>query len=280
MMQTNSVLERLIGEFNLLKEELQNAEKILKKQNNSLLSLYKEVCDSEKQIAELGFCTDELFRVVSHDLRNPVASVVSYVRIIKRDLKTLSQEDLEELNVELSKAVNRISRLLENLVLYARIFSGKFIFKPEALQIKDLVEETIDYERSLLKDKNIKLVCDLEEGLNVFADRIMISTVLINLINNAIKYSRKNSEITVKLLKENSNCRISVIDCGLGISESDLENIFSVGMTRSRYGTEDEKGSGLGLPICKELMKINNGSILVEPNKPQGSVFHLLIPLL
>jgi signal transduction histidine kinase len=167
--------------------------------------------------------------------------------------------------------------LLNNLLEWSRTQREKIIFSPEPFIINELTEKAKDIHASDADRKEIKIIID-PETVTINADKNMINTVLRNLISNSIKYSNHGDKIHVNFLKSNSETRISVSDTGIGINEIDQQRLFEIGNNFQIEGTAGEKGTGLGLIICKEFIDIHHGKIWIESKPGKGSTFHFTIP--
>jgi len=175
---------------------------------------------------------------------------------------------------------NQTLSLLNNLLIWSKIETGEVHFNPQKIKINTIIEETVSLLKNIASKKSIEINCELEKGLVVYADKDMIATVIRNLISNAIKFSYKNSSIIVTLKKVSEDVvRISISDKGVGIDNKKLESVFNVENIYSEKGTEGEKGTGLGLKLCKEFVEKNKGKIWVESKKDEGSVFSFTIPI-
>jgi signal transduction histidine kinase len=166
---------------------------------------------------------------------------------------------------------------LENLLSWSRSQSGIIEFRPEKLKIADLVNETIQLFESNAKNKSIHLDTEIDEYCTAFADKNMIGTVLRNLCSNAIKYTSKGGKVIIKCSEAENDIEISVNDTGVGIPPKEINNLFKLDVHRTTKGTADEKGTGLGLILCKEFVEKHGGEIWVESKKGEGSSFKFTI---
>lgn len=276
--KTNTLLKRQ-------KEEISNNNIRLKELNLSLFEhkekveeLNKKLQQSEKHLINTNKTKDQFFSIISHDLRNPFASIVSFSRILKRDIDMLSRDELKELVTELDQSVIKISNLLDNLLQWSRTQTGKISFLPEAFSLKEIITENINLFASSARDKEIELVDTTKEDLMVYGDMNMTDTILRNLISNALKYTHPGGRVIVSSLDEKAFVKVSVADTGVGISEENQEKLFQSDTLHSTYGTKDEKGSGLGLLLCREFIRRQGGSLSIKSEIGKGSVFSFTIP--
>lgn len=238
-----------------------------------------ELQNKTEELRELNISKDKFFSIIAHDLKNPFNILVSYTSILKTDIDLFSKEELNKIIADLNQASENGYNLLQNLLLWTRsqtnriyIYKTKFNLSECLENVKGLVELNL-----LAKEQTLKL--QIVPEFMVFADKEMISTVLRNLVFNAIKFSSKGSEIKVIALVSDSMAKIDVIDSGIGISPEGIGNLFLLNKNTSSAGTEGEPGTGLGLVICKEFVEKNNGEIWVESQVGEGSVFSFTIPV-
>jgi len=168
--------------------------------------------------------------------------------------------------------------LLENLLYWARSQTGKMAFNPEKYLLSPLINESIEVTKSAARIKFIHIDTLIDEKLVVNVDQNLMQTVLRNLVTNAIKFTNPGGNITIEAKNIDNKVQISVTDNGVGMTKSQLEKLFSKEITEITAGTANEKGSGLGLLICKEFVEMHNGTISVESEPGKGSRFNILLP--
>ncbi len=283
---TNKILEeqkqriaKTNDELIYLNENISAQKRMVEELNTELNSTNQKLTESEKTLIELNATKDKFFSIVSHDLRNPFASIISFSRIIKRDITNFSPQELQELAQELDKSVIKISTLLENLLWWSRLQTGRINPKPDDIFIFQVVQENIEvYSQSMLK-KNITLVNNIDEALSVNGDWSLLSNIISNLMSNAIKFSHEGATIILQSAVANENAIISVIDDGVGISPENIEKLYKIDSGFTTYGTDDEKGSGLGLILCKEFTEMQDGNFTLNSLPGKGTTASFTIPL-
>jgi signal transduction histidine kinase len=262
-----------------LNHSLMEQKKMFEELNHKLNVSNQKLKESEKHLIETNATKDKFFSIISHDLRNPFASIVSFSRILKRDMNNLSTGELQELAAELDKSVLKINNLLENLLHWSRAQTGKIKYKPEYIALHEIVKDNINLFRNNAREKEIELTDNVDDDLAVWADRNMTDTVIRNLLSNALKYTQPGGKISIASKVEDHKAFISVADNGVGMSDMNKKKIFRTDTLHSTYGTMDEKGSGLGLLLCKEFVEKQGGVITFESELEKGSTFTFTIPL-
>lgn len=268
------------------KDRITQYNDMLKGLNSSLLSqkekvdqLNDQLKKSQQNLIDINNTKDQFFSIISHDLRSPFASIVSFSRIMKRDIDNLSKEELQQLAAELDKSVNKINNLLDNLLQWSRSQTGKIIYQPIRFKLKDTIIENINLFRAIAHDKNIELTDRVDPETEVWADVNMCDTIIRNLLSNAIKYTNEGGSVVISSDLKGDMVEVSVADTGVGISPDDQKKLFRADNLHSTFGTKDEKGSGLGLLLCKGFVKKQGGRIRMKSTPGAGSVFSFTLPL-
>jgi len=270
----------LIGLLIFQSSERRKNSRRLDEVNKQLIKTNKQLKRSEAELTESNRTKDQFFSIISHDLRNPLASMVSFVRIMKRDYVSLDQEERTSLIDEFEKIVNRTGNLLENLLMWSRSQTGRLNIKPTTFAARQILEENVDLHENALKSKNIQLL--LKENLPeilVMADLNMMHTVIRNLLSNAVKFTPTGGRIDIGYEQKDQMCVYFVHDTGIGIDPEKAKTLFELGSTFVRTGTASEKGSGLGLVLCKDFIEKNNGKIWFESKPDEGTTFYFSVPL-
>jgi two-component system, sensor histidine kinase and response regulator len=198
---------------------------------------------------------------------------------MKESIRLQDYATFYEYTVMINTSAVQTLRLLENLLEWANAQHGKISFVPIPFNLSDLVKEEFALIDEMAVGKNILLDCFISDNLTIVADRNMIRTILRNLIINGVKYTNKNGQVKVNAISNNAHVEISVSDNGIGMSKETMEKLFRIDANISTRGTENEKGTGLGLFLCKEFIEKHGGKIWVESEIGKGSTFKLLLPL-
>ncbi|MFC2152855.1 sensor histidine kinase, partial [Bacteroidota bacterium] len=190
-----------------------------------------------------------------------------------------NDEKLDYLNI-LNGLSQKTNNLLDDLLLWARIQMNTLEFTIEKINLESLISTSIAIVEQKAIEKNIKIETQIDD-INLEINKSSIQTVIRNLLSNAIKFSNKNSKVLIKskILSDKKTVKVSVQDNGIGIPKEDVNKLFKIETSFSTYGTEQEKGTGLGLILCKELLEKNGGAIWVKSEDGVGSTFHFTLPL-
>jgi len=237
-----------------------------------------EIINSE--LKELHAMKDTFFRIIAHDLRAPFNTIFGLTDLLLEDYQSLSEDEKHQFIEHIASASKQSYQLLENLLLWARTNTGRMEFNPKAHQLKTLVDETIDLLEPTAQNKKIQLLSDVPESIKITVDAEMLKTVLRNLISNSIKFSNeKEGVIKITTAKVGNNIRVEISDNGIGMPEKIQQNLFRIDKTTSTVGTNGEKGTGLGLLLCKEFIQKHGGSISVDSELNHGTKFIIALPV-
>jgi len=232
-----------------------------------------ELQDKNEKLRELNATKDKFFSIIAHDLKNPFSQLLSTAELLLNGFSKMENSELQSFLKILSDSSKHGYSLLENLLEWSRSQTGKIVRQPVAFNIVTTIRENIDILDNSLKNKNIQIEFENKNQCYVYADMNMISTVVRNLISNSIKFTYNGGKITINIIDSGDFAEISVADTGVGIAQSEIEKLFRIDVTHSTLGTEEEKGTGLGLILCKEFVEKNNGQIWVESTQNKGSRF-------
>jgi PAS domain S-box-containing protein len=247
---------------------------------NELKFAKEQAEESKNQLKELNLRKDRLFSIIGHDLRGPIGGFKQLIDYLVSDDFDLNEtETLSKLLQTLQGTANTTYDLLENLLLWARTQQNEITFSPVNCDLNEVTTKTISLLQELAIKKNIIVINKILKKQTVYADVNMLTTILRNLISNAIKFIPNDKSISVSINKNKNYWVISVKDEGIGISPEDINKIFNPNLNFTNFGTNNEKGSGLGLLICHEFVKKHNGKIWIESEEGKGSDFKFTLPL-
>ena len=249
----------------------QRSEKRLKVLND-------QISRQNEQLQQLNATKDKFFSIISHDLKGPLNSLSSFSGLLINYFDSLSKEEIQSLAHDLDKSLKNLFALLENLLEWSRSQTGAIEFKPAEFDLSELVQENIDLLSAQAGTKDIKLVYADAQPVRVMAHKNSVTTVIRNLISNSIKFTPKGGTITLSAKKNNEEALISIADTGVGMSREVMDKLFRIDAKHSTKGTADEKGTGLGLVLCKDFVEKNKGSIGVQSEEGKGSTFYFTLP--
>ncbi|MBV5313851.1 MAG: tetratricopeptide repeat protein [Prolixibacteraceae bacterium] len=249
-----------------------------KKSNEILEEKNRQIEKSEQELLVLNAAKNKFFSIIAHDLKNPFHNVMGYSYLLSKDYDRFTEEERRKFAIDINQSTTNIFRLLQNLLEWARSQTGRLTFTPANLEFRQTLDKALSVLNSLAQQKNITIKTNYDENLQIFADSLMIETVMRNLINNAIKFTPENGSIEISAEQLSDEVKICVRDTGIGITEEDIQNLFRIDSKVKRKGTNDEDGSGLGLILCKEFVDKNKGRIWAKRNEDIGSTFLFTVP--
>ncbi len=234
---------------------------------------------SRERLKDLNATKDRLFSVIGHDLRSPLSSIAGFSALLVDRLHSQNLKDVEEYATIIRDSSKRAMDLLTNLLEWSRTQAGKIEFNPEYLELVSIIDAETDLFNDAAQQKNITFQFDLPHNLYVYADRVMISSVIRNLVSNALKFTYPEGTISIHAERDEKEILLTVTDDGMGMSDEKAGNLFRIDRNNSSPGTDNEQGTGLGLLLCKEFIEMHEGKIWAEPAVEQGSVFKFTIPV-
>ncbi len=243
-----------------------------------ILYLYVMKQRSNRKLMQVNATKDQLFSIIGHDLKGPLNSLSSFVSLLINHLEQLSKEEIRMLALDLDKSLKNLYALLENLLEWSRSQSGNSDYPPEVFDLHKLVEENLALLNSQVEHKGLKFQDETTDGILVNAHRNSMNAVVRNLISNAIKFTPSGGTITVLARPQGIHWCIIVADTGVGMSQEIKQKLFKIGNKHTSLGTAQEKGTGLGLVLCKEFVEKNGGTIEVESTEGGGSIFTFTVP--
>jgi signal transduction histidine kinase len=233
---------------------------------------------SEHELKLLNASKNKFFSIIAHDLKNPLHSVMGYSSLLNKDYELFTEKERRKFAFDINQSTNNIFRLLQNLLEWSKSQTGRLNFTPAVVEYQRVLDNSLNVLRSIAEQKKIVINAAYDPELKIFADPLMIETVLRNLINNAIKFTPEGGKIDVSAKIEDDQILFSVKDNGIGISEEETQYLFRIDSKVKRKGTNNEDGTGLGLILCSEFVNKHKGKIWVESTPGHGSEFIFSIP--
>jgi len=232
----------------------------------------------EEELFQANSTKDKMFSIIGHDLRGPIGNIKTMLHFLGGSWQKVTTNKIESLLQMAERSVENVYNLLENLLYWSRTQRGNMVYMKEHFPIVALIDETLSLLSSTAKIKEISFEKNISNDIKVYADIHSVTTVLRNLISNSIKFTESGGKIIVETQTTDKFVTISVSDNGVGMSEAIKQKLFNKFSSVSTFGTNHEKGSGLGLLLCKEFVENNGGEIWVESEEMKGSKFSFTIP--
>ncbi len=249
-----------------------------KRSTRKLRVINQKVQEQNAQLQELNATKDKFFSIISHDLKGPLNSLTSFSGLLINHTDSLSKEEIQVLAKDLDKSVKNLFNLLENLLEWSRSQTGNIEFKGERFDLASLLDLNTQLLKQQAATKNISLVNTNTEPMPVNVHKHSVNTVIRNLVSNAIKFTPAGGTITLGVKKNGQTLEVSVADTGVGMSKEVMDKLFRIDTKMTTKGTADEKGTGLGLILCKDFIEKNGGRIWVESEVGKGSIFRFTLP--
>ncbi len=238
----------------------------------------EELIESNRKLEEMNAAKDKFFSIIAHDLRSPFNSIMGFTELISEQVRERDYANLDHYTKIILQSSHRVMDLLTNLLEWSRSQTGRIEYNPQCFEIVDFIRDTSQLFDQLAAQKSISIVAEMPSGISVFADKLMISTVLRNLLSNAIKYTRPGGTIVISARSNQEKIEVTIADNGIGIARERVARLFRIEQNESTLGTNQEKGTGLGLILCREFIEKHGGRIWAESIEGKGSVFSFSLP--
>lgn len=302
-MKQQRILEQKVDEKT---EELLEKNKLLEEKTNNLKEAYALLIERQhqlqvqsrkmkkqsdnlekanKELHSLNNTKDKLFSIIAHDLSNPFNTILGFSDLLSQNFDKMKEKDKIRLVHIINSSSVKVYSLLQNLLLWARTQTKRLNHLPENVNLKNTISDILDLHKAGFTQKNISVGFKSQEDVFAYADIEMTKTILRNLLNNAIKFTPTDGNIDISLSnhyngeKKKDQIFVSIKDSGMGIPNESIPFILESGPITPGEGTEGETGTGLGLTICKEFLKINGGRLLIKSEIGKGSTFTFSLPV-
>lgn len=243
------------------------------------ISVKKDFEQVSLKLNKMNAAKDKFFSIIAHDLRSPFNTILGFTNLLLESTRNFEIEKFENYLGIINSSTKNTLVLLDNLLDWASFQTGKIEFNPEKLIVSSLIKNSIENSNSAAKIKNISLNYNCESEIEVFADSNMLKSILRNLISNAIKFTNVGGEINLFATIEKNHVEITVSDNGIGMNQETLSELFEISKKVSSVGTNNEKGSGLGLALCNDFVKKHQGEVYAKSTIGKGSDFIFTLPL-
>jgi two-component system, sensor histidine kinase and response regulator len=261
-----------------LNREVSNLQRQLIKEKHALENTLARLAEANKKLTVLNADKDRFISILAHDLKSPFTGLLGWSEVLLENMRVYDINKIEELVIYIRRSAKSAYNLLEDLLLWARAQSDMLPFDREELDLKDILETIVEIFDPVASNKNISVSYSIDEEIIVIADLNMLNTILRNLVSNAIKFSNRNGEIVMKAERNSEHIKITVSDNGVGIPSDVLPELFNISQNYTTPGTSGEKGTGLGLLLCQELVEKHGGKIWADSIPGKGSQFSFTIP--
>lgn len=250
----------------------------IKSINRSLALKNEEIETKSAQLAEANAMKDKFFSIIAHDLRNPFNALLGLSDLIVDEARRQNYADIYEYAQRLSETSQSTYDLLENLLEWSRSQRGAIQLEMKEINVLGEIKNTLDMLGGNINQKEIKIAFSIDPLTSIRTDERLLQVILRNVIGNAIKFTYRQGKITINSVKENGFVTISITDNGVGMDQATVRRLFRIDQHVSTPGTDDEKGSGLGLILCQEFVIKLGGKIWLESELHKGSKFHIQLP--
>lgn len=241
---------------------------------------YEELNELYEQQVAINSSKTKFFSIISHDLRAPFHGLLGFSEVLAKERETLDESSIQNIADYLYDTSQSTYNLLESLLTWAMAEGGRFVYHPINFKLRQVSNIVCDVLHTLALKKNIELVNGVPDDLNIYADINMMTSVIQNLVSNALKFTDVDGsgKVFIEARQVDTNVEITVRDTGLGMTEQQMANLFHPRITASFKGTAGEKGAGLGLSLCKRFVEINQGQITVSSKEGVGTTFKVQLP--
>jgi len=262
-----------------LNREIGDLQRQLIREKHALEQTLTKLNEANTELKELDATKNKFFSIIAHDLKNPFNALLGLTEMMMNQFSNFNPDEVRNMASAMHETSRQTYTLLENLLEWSRLQTGKLNPVIEHIMPDSIVNEVIDQTYAAAKLKGISLIEKLTETKAILADKAMLNTVLRNLVTNAIKFTNYNGTITISTVLRPAFLEFAVTDTGIGIEPEHLANLFGLDCGLSKRGTANEKGTGLGLILCREFVELQQGHIWVESALGKGSSFIFTLPL-
>ena len=252
-----------------------------KGRKKAIVTVVRDISETkqiEQELRELNATKDKFFSIIAHDLRGPFSHIMGFSEVLLEEIDDLKPEEIVNFIGPINSSAKKLYELLENLLSWSRVQTGKIPCNPTQTDVDQLVDGIIDLLGNSAAAKHIQLIPKVDPDLVAVVDRNMISSVIRNLVSNAIKFTDNHGSITIAANEKQGEIEISVTDTGVGMTQEAINKLFRSDTFYSTRGTEGEKGTGLGLVLCQEFVERNGGRLWVRSKPGHGSTFTFTVP--
>jgi signal transduction histidine kinase len=264
--------------LHLLNREINNLQRQLITEKKNLEIILKQLDETNRELTKINRQKDKFFSIIAHDLRSPFNSILGFAGILKENVSELSTDEIEQYTTHLYNSSLNTYNLLINLLEWASLQREAIRFRPELIGVNNIVTEVLNLLKEQAFQKSITIESHIPEDLRWNADKNMLTVILRNLVSNSIKFTPREGKINLSVRQIKNELKISVSDNGVGMPVEISNELFLNEFNETTRGTENEKGSGLGLALCKEFVEFHNGKIEVKSQLNKGTTITFSLP--
>jgi PAS domain S-box-containing protein len=240
----------------------------------------QQIESQRDELKKLNATKDRFFSIIAHDLKNPFHSIMGFSDLLTRNYDNIEEEKKKEFISLIKESSSSAYSLLENLLNWARTQTNRIKYSPSSINVTGIIREVYQLLNVQAQNKKVEIsIPDNNENIYAFADYNMVFTVIRNLMNNALKFTKEGDTVSISANPVKGRLKISISDTGIGMTKEEKKNLFNLDELQSTDGTSGEPGTGLGLIVCREFILIHGGDIEVKSEKGKGSTFSFSLPL-
>lgn len=264
--------------FNLAIRKIRRSIKIIQDKSESLQAKNKQLLENEETLKMISAQKDKFLSIISHDMRAPLSSIISFLDYYKDNFKNFTEAEIEFVSSNLNTHVKKVVEMLDGLLMWSRSQTGEIQMNLQPIDLAQIINDTVSVLNQSAVNKNIRIRTYLHSQL-IWADKNMTAFIIRNILSNAIKFTGENGIIDINTKRNKYNAFVIIKDSGVGMTADALSKLFQDNVSYSTFGTANEKGIGLGLVLCKDFMNKMNGNIEIESIHGEGTTVNLLFPL-
>jgi signal transduction histidine kinase len=251
----------------------------IKERTKELEESVMKLRKSESDLMDLNQVKDRLFSIISHDIKNPLTTLDSFLNLLMNHHDKLTNEEFSDLSSKTKFALQNLRLLLENLLQWSRLQQNHLPFNPDKIKVSEPIKRNLKLFSLMIEQKKIDVKTQfINDDIEVWADKDMIEFIARNLIHNALKFTPKGGNVNIRVDKNDGMVTVSVDDSGKGMSKNEIDRILIAGEGFSSVGTENERGNGIGLLMCKDFVERNGGELSINKNSEGGTTVIFEVP--
>lgn len=256
------------------------ADAALRRSEQQYRQLSDTLLESESELRELNATKDKLFSIISHDLKGPFSSIVGFSELLIDKVEKNDLKSIKDFSMIILESSWQAMDLLTNLIEWSRVQTGRMTYNPAPVSLVSIIEGVVRLLNASAIQKSIDISIEITGDIIIMADKAMVSTIFRNLLSNAIKFTKPGGRVVIHVRVKGGKLETEVCDTGIGMDNVFSQKLFSTDIGISKPGTHNEKGSGLGLMLCKDFVSKHNGDIWVKSEPGRGSRFFFTLPII